>query len=361
MRVASCALLAFLLLGIDSVPNVDTLVADHIQGLGGIARIHAIHSFIKYGTYDEDDLHLGNTFTAQMRPFYRVIGDPRTDPTAELHEGYDGSAWEYYPDPGIVVRTVGEAARAARHTAMFDDPLVDYASHRTAITYGGTRQYHGFNVYVLHVTLADGFREDYFLDRGTYMLDGRAQFVPMHAFGTRYATDDVYGDYRPEGGIMFAHTDAEIDSSSGKTLDSGTVTRMEINPDLPLSMFSPPQWTRTPLQAMIQSIYDERDESVAVMATYRDFSALLDEHAAAAGDAVDFAGYQCLKMGHADVAVALLRQNVADHPKSARAHFGLGRAAAAEGNRSLAQQEFREALEIDPNFARARTALDALH
>lgn len=309
-------------------PSIDALVQRHVDALGGIERIHAIRSFVKHGWYYEGTLRLEHTYTAQRRPFYRVIGSPDHS-LDNIHEGYDGSAWEYYPDPGIVVRTVGQAARTSRHTALFDDPLVDYKSHGTALSYGGVQTYQGKPAYVIHVMLADGFQEDYFLDRDTYMLDGRAQLVPMHAYGTRYVTHDVYGDYRPEGGVMFAHTDKEIDASTGKVLDEGGVRSMEINPDLPISMFSPPEWNRTPLQQMIQRMYDERDETVAVLATYRDFAPLVQIQSTAAADAIDFVGYQILKMGHTGTAVALLRQNLADHPNYAAAKNGLARALAA--------------------------------
>lgn len=360
MRRVSYFAMALLLSAASSPPpTVDSLVEAHIKALGGIDAIHAIHCFTKDGWYREGTLRI-HAFTAQMRPFYRVIGDPRTHPLDHEHEGYDGSAWEYYPDPGIVVRTIGEAARATRHSASFDDPLVDYRDHGTSITDGGERDYHGMPVFILHVKLADGFDEDYFLDRSTYMLDGRAQAVPMHAFGTRYKTEDVYGDYRAETGVMFSHSDEEIDSATGKVLDSGGVDSMQINPDLPISMFSPPEWKRTPLQQMIQRIYDERDEARAVMATYRDFSTLVDERAAATGDAVDFAGYQCLKMGHVDTALALLAQNVADHPGSSRAHFGLGRALATSGQNAKARSEFTRALQLDPSNERAKAALSTL-
>lgn len=83
-------------------------------------------------------------------------------------------------------------------------------------------------------------------------------------------------------------------------------------------------------------------------------------HMTPTGDAVDFAGYQCLKMGHADTAVALLTLNVADNPRSARAHFGLGRALEAAGYRARARSEYRAALAIDTNDARAKAALAAL-
>lgn len=341
-------------------PSVEDLVARHVAALGGIDKIHAIRSIIKHGWYEEGDFRLDHTFTAQMRPFYRVIGDTRERPLDGIHEGYDGSSWEYYPDPGLVVRTVGAAARTTRNSASFEDVLTDYRERGTTLAYQGTSTFHDRPVYVLHYRRADGSEGECMLDRHTYMIDGGRALLFMHAFGKKYSTDQVYGDYRAEGGVMFAHSDAEIDATTGKILDKGGVASIEINPDLPLSMFSPPTWNRTPLQQMIQRIYDERDEPAAVMATYRDFAQLLDMRAPATGDAVDFVGYQCLKMGHTDTTVALLSQNVSDHPASARAHFGLGRAYASAGETAKAKGEFSRALSIDPNFLRARTALEAL-
>lgn len=341
-----------------SAATIDDVVKQHVAALGGPDNIRALHSFVKRGWYREGDFHI-DTYTAQMRPFYRVIGDPVAHALDDIHEGYDGSAWEYYPDPGIVVRTVGEAARATRHTAMFDDPLVDAAAQGTTLALGDAVTFDGHAVYTIHVTLVDGFKEDLLVDRQTFMIDGRWQVVPMHAFGARLKTYDVYEDYRPEGGVMMAHRDREVDSATGKVLDDGGVSSVEINPALDMSIFSPPKWRLTPVQTMIARIYDEREDPGAVVTTYRQFRALIGS-ATPIGDAVDFVGYQCLKMGHASAAIALLTQNVADNPGSARDHLGLGRALQSSGDVKGAAVEYRKALVIDPTYARARTALDAL-
>lgn len=341
--------------GATAAPSVDQIVAAHVRALGGMARIAAIHSFVQHGTYHEGDI-AAKTYVAQMRPFYRVIGGMDA-PLKHQHEGYDGSAWEYYPDPGIVVRTVGAAATATRHTSMFDDALVDWRALGTTLEAGGTARLSGKTVYVLHATLADGFREDIYVDPKSWMIAGYARTVPFHAFGQNYATHMEMGDYRREGGVMWAHSAREIDTATGKVLDEGTVESVEINPDLPPAQFSPPVWERTPLQAMIQRLYDERTDAVAVMATYRDFRRAFPDMAS--GDAVDFVGYQCLKMGETETAVTLLSANVADNPNSARAHFGLGRALDTAGKKELARAQYDRALAIDPNFVRARTARDA--
>jgi len=357
VRVGWLALAAILPCTVQAAaPPVDRIVAEHVRALGGTDAIRAIHSLVRHGTYNEGDVHI-KTYTAMMRPFYRVIGPPE-DTLRHLHEGYDGSAWEYYPDPGIVVRTVGAAAATTRHTAYIDDVLVDPKRDGTALESGGETMLSGARVYVVHATLADGFREDVYVDPNTWMIAGYARTVPFHAFGENLPLHDELGDYRPEGGVMMAHSDREVDTASGRVLNYGTVESVEINPALPLTQFSPPEWERTPLQRMIQRLYDERTDAVAVMATYRDFRRAFPDMAS--GDAVDFTGYQILKTGQTETALALLTQNVADNPNSARAHFGLGRALEAAGRKDGARTEYDRALAIDPDFIRARTARDAL-
>jgi hypothetical protein len=353
-----CALLFAVVSSSPPPMTIGDVVEHHVAALGGIEHIHALHSFVKRGWYHEGDFRI-DTYTAQMRPFYRVIGDPVVHRLDQIHEGYDGGAWEYYPDPGVVVRTVGDAARATRNSALFDDPLVEPALHDTTLSLGDDANFEGHPVYTVHVVLVGGFKEDLLVDRDTFMIDGRWEVVPMHAFGARLKTYDVYDDYRPEGGIMMNHRDREVDSATGRVLDDGGVTSVEINPKLELSFFSPPLWPLTHLQTMLERIYDEREDAGAVLATYHQFYPLV-EHSTKTGDAVDFIGYQCLKMGHNDTAVALLRQNVADDPKSARAHFGLGRALQTSGDVTDAATEYRKALKIDPSFSRAKAALEAL-
>jgi Tetratricopeptide repeat len=342
-----------------SLTSVDDVVEAHVRALGGLEKIHAIHGFVSHGTYNEDDLHI-KTYVAQERPFYRVIGSPAKRLTS-IHEGYDGSAWEYYPDPGIVVRTVGAAAAATRHTALlFDDVLVEPGVHGTTLTLKGKSELAGRKVYIVRAMLADGEERNVYVDAETFMIDAYDHVVPFHAFGAKAATRSEFGDYRSEGGVMWSHSGREVNLETGKVLTYGTVESVEINPAFEPGHFSPPEWDRTLLQQMVQRIYDERDEAKAVMATYADFRQMPAMKDVATADAVDFVGYQCLKMGHVDSAVALLAANVRDNPASARAHFGYGRALQEAKRVDDARVEFATALRIDPNFLRARTALDAL-
>src|SRR5579863_8783587 len=95
--------------------TVDQIVERHVRALGGIEKIHALRSLVIRGMHHEGGPIppgtpiVARNYMAFMRPYYQVIGDPAVE-NPDLREGFDGSAWEYYGDPGIVIRTVGAAA-----------------------------------------------------------------------------------------------------------------------------------------------------------------------------------------------------------------------------------------------------------
>jgi hypothetical protein len=96
--------------GQNKLPSVDQILERHLQALGGRDKIDTVHSVVKHLLYREGSFVIPDAFIAQMRPYYKTIGDPK-DKSTEINEGYDGSAWEYYADPGVVLRTVGPPPR----------------------------------------------------------------------------------------------------------------------------------------------------------------------------------------------------------------------------------------------------------
>jgi tetratricopeptide (TPR) repeat protein len=94
-------------------PSADMIVARYVAAIGGQEKLDAIQNVIIRGTYSEHG-QSGAAQLARMRPFYKLVGDPLKR-SKDFEEGYDGSAWEFYGDPGIVFRTVGPASAAARH------------------------------------------------------------------------------------------------------------------------------------------------------------------------------------------------------------------------------------------------------
>src|SRR3981081_2313824 len=92
-----------------ATPGVNEIVDRYVAARGGYEKIAALHSLVIRGEYREGEHVSPDACLALMRPYYKLVGDP-DKPIAGFAEGYDGSAWEYYGDPGFVVRTVGEAS-----------------------------------------------------------------------------------------------------------------------------------------------------------------------------------------------------------------------------------------------------------
>jgi hypothetical protein len=332
----------------------------HILAIGGESAIHALRDFEVQLVYTEGSFSAQSSL-AQARPYYRLVSVPAGPLTKEsIREGYDGAAWEYYGDPGIVLRTVGGAAAIGRRNAhQFIDPLVDAAANGTHVTFAGERAVDGRDVVVLSARFSDGTIDGVYVDPASYLIDGFEQNIQLHAFGKNVATHVAMDDYRPVGGVLMPFRTRQVDDASGKTIDSSLTTSARANIGLSPSYFAPPSFTPTPLQAAIASIYAERDDPTAVLQTYRDYRVAFGAQPSSL-EAMDFIGYQCLKMGAIRSAIALLGANVEDYDDSASAHFGLGRALAANGEKARARAEFEAALRIDPSFKPARDALAGL-
>jgi Tetratricopeptide repeat len=336
---------------------VDEIVDRHIQALGGRQKLDAVRSLITRGEYREGSFAIPGAFMARMRPYYKTICDPR-EKLGDVCEGYDGSAWEWYKDPGVVLRTVGAAAAAARHGTELIDSVVDYKSRGTKIELVDTEVFYGKPAYNLHVTLADGFEKHLLVDRQSFLIVGDRRAAPIHAFGEPVRSENRIGDYRLVDGVLFSFLVVEVDIGTGKELNRFTTQSITINGELDPSFFAPPQYSRTPLQQFLEHIYMERTDPVSVMFTYRQFRAA--NPALDTRDGVEFIGYQMVKMSDSTGAIELLKANAADYPQSASAQYGLGRACKAAGDVENARTAFLRALQIDPTFKKAADGLNAL-
>ncbi|MEZ4424342.1 MAG: hypothetical protein R3E98_13100 [Gemmatimonadota bacterium] len=339
-------------------PDVDELVRRHVEARGGAAAIAAIRTLVyRNGRYREPGFEgNGRSTMSFMRPYYRVVGDP--DRPGAYLEGYDGSAWEWYADPGVVVRTVGAAAGAARRGADFEGRLVDYRAKGSTVVLGEPSVIDGRPAHRLTLTTRDGFRRDYFLDAETALIVAERYVAPVHAFGAPVRSEVRVGDYRRVAGVLFAFRFREVDLETGALLNEMQWGDVEANVDLPLERFTPPGFERTPMQRFLEGLYAERADEDAVLWTYAEFRRAHPDMDTEPG--VAFIGYQMQKMGDTGVAVRLLEANARDHPESSPAAFALGRAYASHGMTLAARRELERALALDPGNERAREALAAL-
>ena len=336
-----------------AAPSADEIVAHYVDAIGGQAACDAIQNVIIRGTYTENS-ESDPARLARMRPFYKLVGDPLKRST-EFEEGYDGSAWEFYGDPGIVLRTVGPAAAAARHGLYILGNLVDYKKQGSTVSLIGTAKIDGRDAYQLRVHMMDGFEQDEFVDVRTWLIVADRKVAKVHAFGADIPSETRWSDYRRVNGVLFAFRNSEVEIATGKPLNEFQIKTIEVNLNLAPSMFMPPAIKRTPVQILMDQLFQERADTEAVLWTYHDFRDAYRQ--ADTDDAIQVIGYQILKMGDGPSATALLEHNAADYLKSSGAAFALGRAYRTAGRTDDAKREFERALSLDSNNKRARNAL----
>lgn len=340
-----------------STPGVEEIVERYIDARGGIERIRSVRTLILRGPPRPNGRP--GRFMARARPFYFLVGEP--SPTREYAEGFDGSAWEFYADPGLVLRTTDAPAAASRHTGYFDDPLVSSLDPGWKIERMGTEEIGGRPAHWLRATYPDGFQNDVFVDMETWLISAYRKAAPIHAFGEAVETETRVGDWRSLNGALFPMRFDEYVIATGEPLGDlgGGWLTAEVNAPLPLDYFSPPSEPETPLARMLNAVFMTRSLPQEALAWYRDFRANPETAGIDTEAGIEALGYQCLKNGAVETGVLLLEANLADYPDSADAHFGLGRAYRAAGREADAVERFRAALAIDPTHRRAAEEMAA--
>lgn len=335
------------------------IVDRYVEARGGMARIAQIRSLIVRGEGAEGDrpMRAGRVMT-RARPYYLLVGDPAKKNEADFAEGNDGAHWEYYKNPGLVLRSTGAPADAIRHTAYFDDPLVTSAREPGwSVDLIGEASINGSAAHHLRVTYPDKFQADYFVDKTTYLVTADRKVAPVHAFGEAVRSETRWSGWRPVAGVLFASEGQEVEIATGRVLNRGRWTSYEPNVALPVDAFSPPPLPDTPLVRMLNAAYAARIVPTDALGWYTDFRA--DPANAGVDTQLGMAsiGYQILKTGQIDTAILLLEANARDNPASAMALFGLGRAYRNAGRKQDAAALFQRALQADPAYTRAADAL----
>ncbi len=347
------------LLTAETALTVDQIVDRHIEARGGAAALRALRNIVySQGLYQEAAFTgAGDAYMALGRPHVKVVGNPES-PSWGFMEGWDGSAWEWFADPGIVIRTVGAASAASRHGADLEGHFLDYREKGTAIRLGEPEEIGDRPAHRLHVTLRDGFEQEYFFDRESYLVIAQRKTAPFHAFGDPITTETRVGDYREIAGVLIAHRYEETVIATGEPQSSIQWGSVEANVDLPDSWFAPPEFERSPLQSHLEALYQQRTDPSAVMWSYEAFRRAQPD--VETRDGIEMIGFQMQKMGAHDSAVALLKRNATNHPDSSTSALSLGRAYEGAGRPASAQREYDRALALDPENQRATRALEEL-
>jgi len=338
--------------------TLDQIIERYTEAIGGVENIKKIENLVySQGKYREGDyVGSGQAMMSMARPWFKLVGD-KNRPNSFM-EGYDGSAWEYFGNPRVVIRTDGPPSEAIRHYAGVERPLFEYWKKGSSAVLLGETTLGLIPVYVIKLIRRDGHIEQFYLDKESFLALAVGGEAPIHAFGPEVETLTRLMDYREVAGVLIAHRNETVHMPGGEPFASMQWGKVEANVVLPDDWFSPPEFTRTREEKLIEDLYGQRADWTSILWTYEEFRRGFPEIDTTTP--VNIAGFQILKMGQVENAIRLLEINTKDNPDSAETRFGLGRAYRTGGRFEEAKEQFEMALEINPAYERAKKALEEL-
>ncbi len=214
--------------------DVDEIISRYYEAIGGYDQLKAVKTKIIRGTYVEPGYGLimnGETIS--------IRGDKRlARGTGELigyfYEGYNGEqVWEYYKGDTIPRIMDGEAEKASRRGAEFDDSFVDYREKGHKVELQGLINLEGSEVYQINVTLSDGWEKVYYIDSRSFLVKAMRKSMPLHARGDDINFLVFFDQYRPVAGVLypFVHTERNIDDNF-KMINVFIKDEILINPNI---------------------------------------------------------------------------------------------------------------------------------
>ncbi len=201
-------------------PTVDQVVDRYVAAIGGRDNVKALRNLVySEGLYQEGEYRSdGDATMSVARPSYKLVGT-HDDPGGYM-EGYDGSAWEWFADPGVVIRTVGAASEAIRHYANAESPLIDFSAKGSTASIKGETVLDDRPVVAIELIRRDGFAEQLYFDKETWLLVASSAAAPIHAFGSDVLSLTRISDYREVAGVRIPHRFVTVEMPSGQELSS---------------------------------------------------------------------------------------------------------------------------------------------
>jgi hypothetical protein len=358
------------------VDRTDEIVAKAIVAMGGIERIHALHSLVfrgfhYEGTYKQEyaGSHSSNAVMVRMRPGLRLVGCRPEIPGCDgqwgrIVEGFDGTrGWELNWPKQRLVRTVNKAERALRCGAAFDYLFIDYKERGFQARYLGRRQVLGESLEAVEVSREEcGAPMVYYFDPKTFEMRMSEMTIPVHARGDAVEMISISKAFKTVNGVKLVSRSEEVNATTGEVIDGGEWTSIEANTVSDRKVFEAPEVHPTGITAVVLEMLARADDSSPqqMMAIYTRFRESDDGRGVDVVYDMNWLGFELLKVDRYDDALPVFRQLIEENPRSGDAYASLGEAYLQMKDDARAREAFERAVELgvkDENVQKKLTRL----
>ncbi len=231
--------LALLLLGAAvAAQDVDAIISNYVEALGGTDALNAVTALRLTGTLEFSPSDRYGVTISKMRPnLYRYEVDYNGK---KVVEGFDGAnVWSIDPFSGINSPALMEneiQVSKIKSEADIISPLVASKDRGYRVEYLGGQMVDGVESLRLKITFPDNYTTEYILGSHDHLP---RQFIRLERHNPRGRVNTIkilISDYRRTGKVLFAHR-YEIQKPNQKSIL--TIDRIEINPrDVTPDMFA---------------------------------------------------------------------------------------------------------------------------
>jgi hypothetical protein len=355
-------------LGAGQDTKADEIIQKAVDAMGGLEKIHALHSLVYSGFHYEgayqqeyERTKTSSSVLTRMRPGLRLVGC-RPEITAchgewgRYVEGFDGErGWELNWPKQRLVRTVNKAEHALRCGAAFDYLFIDYKKRGFTATYVGKQTLLGVEVEGVNIVRPDCGADGttYYFDPQTYFVRMTRAAMPIHARGDAIDTVAIYTAALEVNGVRLLSREEEVNLATGDVIDGAAWTSIEANTLNDSGIFQAPAVhpsgiTAVVLQMLAQSGHETPQQ---MMATYAEFRHSDAGKAADTAYDLNWLGYELLKVDQYAYALPVFQQIVREHPRSADAFENLGEAYIQKKDRKRAIKTLERAVAFGANEA----------
>ncbi|HUJ40874.1 MAG TPA: hypothetical protein VLW54_10030 [Candidatus Acidoferrales bacterium] len=220
--------------------TVDEIIAKNVAARGGLEKMRAIHTMVVTASLETPG-GTGPLMVRLERPG-RIQEDLTLNGVQTIRTFNGTSAWVVTRKAGAeeVKELEGGDLQNLRDEGEngIDGALADYKNKGNQVEFAGAAVVDGKTCYKLKVTLRSGHVQYQFLDSTTYLEIHEE--IERTFNGNQMVIVESVGDYREEGGVLFAHK--YVSGVAGRPQRSTLrYEKVEVNPRLEKSLFEKPK------------------------------------------------------------------------------------------------------------------------
>ncbi|MCU1321511.1 MAG: putative signal peptide protein [Acidobacteriaceae bacterium] len=358
----------------------DEIIAKAVQAMGGIERIHALHSLIYRGFHYEGSYkqeYAGTRHSTavmvRMRPGLRLVGCRPEVPGCDgnwgwIVEGFDGTrGWELNWPKQRLVRTVNKAERALRCGAAFDYLFIDYKERGFHAKYLGRKRVLGETLEAVEIGRDEcSAPVVYYFDPSNFDLRMREMAIPVHARGDAVNLISVSHGFKIVNGVKLSSREEEVNLRTGDVVDGGEWTSIEANTVDDRKVFEAPSVHPAGITAVVLEMLAQTGDLTPkqMLEMYTRFRTSEEGRSADVTYDMNWLGFELLKVDKYDYALPVLKQVIDENPTSGTAFASLGEAYLQMKDNAKAMESFQHAVDlglkdedVDRKLSRLRGAL----